>query len=74
MSMNFNLWFINGGQINSDEQRDYVEQVDWAFFAGNVALSPEEVEARVADLREQDVTFTDTVPEWEPPLESPCNF
>jgi hypothetical protein len=74
MSMNFNLWFINGGQINSDETREYVEQVDWAFFAGNAALSPEEVEARVAELREQEVSFTDSVPEWTPPLESPCNF
>lgn len=74
MSMNYNLWFINGGQIASSEPREYVEQVDWAYFAANTVLEPDEVEAQVADLRDQDVTFTDTVPEWTPPLESPCNF
>ena len=74
MSMNYNLWFINGGQINSDEPRDYVEQVDWAFFAADVALTPEEVDAQVNAFRDQELTFTDSVPEWTPPLESPCNF
>jgi hypothetical protein len=74
MSINYNLWFINGGQINDKELREYVEHVDWTYFAGNVALSPEEVETNVAALREDAVTFTDSVPEWEPPLESPCNF
>jgi hypothetical protein len=74
MSMNYNLWFIDGGQINSSELRDYVEQVDWAYFAADVALTPEEVDAQVNALRDQDVAFTDSVPEWTPPLESPCNF
>lgn len=74
MSINYNLWFIDGGQIGSDESRSYVEQVDWMYFAGNVALTPEEIDARVADMREGEVTYTDSVPVWEPPLESPCNF
>jgi hypothetical protein len=74
MSINYNLWFINGGQIRSNEDRAYVEQVDWMYFAGNVALTPEAVEARVADMRDNEVTHTDSVPEWEPALESPCNF
>jgi len=74
MSINFNLWFIRDGQIRSDEPRDYVEQVDWVYFAADTVLMPEEVEARVANLREDEVTFTDSVPEWTPPLESPCNF
>ncbi|MEO8607141.1 MAG: glycoside hydrolase family 16 protein [Chloroflexota bacterium] len=74
MSMNYNLWFIDGGQIGSTEQRDYVEQVDWAYFVANTVLTPEAVDAQVNTFRDQEVVFTDTVPEWTPPLESPCNF
>jgi len=74
MSMNFNLWFINGGLMDSSEPRDYVEQIDWAYFAGNVVLSPEDVDVQVTALRASAVSFMDSVPVWEPPLETPCNF
>lgn len=74
MSINFNLWFIRDGQLESDELRAYVEQVDWVFFAADTVLSPEEIEEQVADFRAEDVTFRDTVPAWTPELESPCNF
>lgn len=74
MSINYNLWFINGGQIRSTDLREYMEQVDWMYFAANIALTPDEIEARVAALREDGVTYTDTVPEWTPSLETPCNF
>lgn len=72
MSFNYNLWFIRGGQINSDELREYVEQIDWAFYVADTILSPEEVEAQVAALREDETSFIDTVPATD--LESPCNF
>ena len=74
MSMNYNLWFIDGGQLSSTETRDYVEQVDWAFHAANIVLTPDEIDAQVAEMRANDVTFTDSVPQWDPPLETPCNF
>ena len=74
MSINYNLWFVNGGLARSDEQREYIEQIDWVYFAGNTVLEPEEIEAQVEVLRDDDMTFIDTVPEWDPPLESPCNF
>lgn len=74
MSINFNHWFIDGGLADSDELRDYVERVDWVFFIGNVILAPDEIEANVAALQEDGTAFTDTVPDWNPPLESPCNF
>jgi hypothetical protein len=74
MSINFNHWFIDDGLINADERRDYVEQVDWVYFINSVVLTPDEIETDVAGLREAGTTFTDTVPAWDPPLDSPCNF
>jgi hypothetical protein len=74
MSINFNLWFVNGGLVPSRLLRKYVERVDWVFHAQDQILSPDEVRAQVETLRDDGVTFTDTVPQWQPPLDSPCNF
>lgn len=74
MSINYNLWFIDGGQIRSGSNRHYVEQVDWAYFATNAVLSPVEIETQVTDMRDKQVTFTDSTSDWTPPLETPCNF
>lgn len=74
LSINFNHWFINGGLLRSDEPRDYVEQVDWVFFAQDVVLDPDAVAEQIAAFREDETLFIDTVPDWDPPLESPCNF
>jgi hypothetical protein len=74
MSINFNLWFIRDGLVKSEEIREYVEDIDWVFFAGGQVLSPQEVEAQVAELRRANVQFQDTVPDQNPPLNSPCNF
>lgn len=74
MSINFNLWFVNGGLVGSDDEREYLEQIDWVFHAADVVLSPEEVEAAVVGMREVDVDYVDTVLPLDLPLESPCNF
>jgi hypothetical protein len=74
MSINFNLWFIRDGLIDSEEIREYVEDVDWVYFAGGQLLAPQAVEARVVELRQTGVGFTDTAPDQVPPLVSPCNF
>lgn len=74
MSLNYNLWFIVGGQIESSELRQYQEHVDWSFHAANTILSPDEVDALVDSMRGEDVSYVNTVEEAEPPLESPCDF
>lgn len=74
MSINFNLWFINGSLINSDAERHYVEQIDWVYHTVDVLLSPEEVEEQVEELRQQETSYLDTVNPSEPELVSPCNF
>jgi hypothetical protein len=74
MSINFNLWFVNGGLVGSNEAREYVEYVDWVFHAADAVLSPEAVESQIETLREAGVNYVDDVPPLNPVLESPCNF
>jgi len=74
MSINFNLWFIKDGAINSREKRSYNEDIDWVFHQAKAALSPDEVETAVASMRKKSVSFKDNVAAPTPALESPCNF
>jgi hypothetical protein len=74
MSINFNLWFIRDGMSQAKEKRQYQEDIDWVFFQSGVALTPEQVDAAVADMRRNKVKFKDTVPPKNPALISPCNF
>jgi hypothetical protein len=74
MSINFNLWFIRDGVAKSTEMRRYHEDIDWVFFQKGVALTPEQVESAIKDLRKRKYGFIDTVAEKNPPLTSPCNF
>ena len=74
MSINFNLWFIRDGVAKSTEMRRYHEDIDWVFFQKGVALTPEQVETAIKDLRKRKYGFIDTVEEMNPPLNSPCNF
>jgi hypothetical protein len=74
MSINFNLWFVRDGMVQSSERRQYQEDIDWVFFQKDMALAPEQVEAAVASMRSRSVKFQDTVPAKVPALKSPCNF
>lgn len=74
MSINFNLWFIAGGQSASRQARQYEEYVDWVFHQAGAALSPQDVEATVEALRAAGTAFVDSVPAPEPALETPCDF
>ena len=74
MSINFNLWFIRDGMVKATDVRTYQEDVDWVFHETKAALTPAEVEARVADLRRSSVKFKDTVTAPSPALTSPCDF
>lgn len=61
MSLNFNIWFIQGGLNNSTTERVYEQDVDWMYFVDQEILSTAEVEAQVQALRQQSITFRDTV-------------
>lgn len=74
MSINFNLWFIEGGLIQAEGIREYQEDVDWVFHQANGLLMPDEVEAKVTELREAPIHFQDTVEPGVIPLPSLCDL
>lgn len=74
MSINFNLWFIDGGLIKASGVREYQEDIDWVFHEAGAMLMPDEVNAKVIELREASIKFIDTVPLENPPLQSPCDL
>ena len=61
MSINFNLWFINGGLVQSEGVRQYEEDIDWVFHEAGVMLMPTDVIAKVNELRNNSVKFMDNV-------------
>jgi hypothetical protein len=61
MSINFNLWFIDGGFVQAQGTREYQEDIDWVFHEADVLLMPEAVGAKVTDLRNASIKFQDTV-------------
>ena len=74
MSINFNLWFIDGGQINSDQVRSYQEDIDWVYHEAGIILTPQEVNEKVQAFREAGTKFQDTVPAWSPSFDSLCDL
>lgn len=75
MSINFNLWFSPGGPLpQGGEPRVYEQAVDWVLHARNVVLSPEQVEAQVAQWRRRGVGHVDQVSPPIRALENRCDF
>jgi hypothetical protein len=72
MSINFNLWFIDGGLVPAEGVREYQEDIDWVFHEAGVLLMPDEVVAKVGELRNTSVKFQDTVESGI--QESPCDL
>lgn len=72
MSINFNLWFIDGGLNGQETLREYQEDIDWVFHAAGVSLMPDAVIIKVAELRNASIKFQDTVPPGIPT--SPCDL
>ncbi len=74
MSINYNLWFFADGILRSARERRYGDEIDWTYHAAGMVVSPEDVEAAVAEFRTAGVAFQDTVPDWSPPFEAPCDL
>jgi hypothetical protein len=74
MSINFNLWFIDGGLSGAGGVREYQEDIDWVFHTADALLMPDEVDAKIDELRSASVKFQDTVSPGAIPLASPCDL
>ena len=61
MSINFNLWFIDGGLAQVGGVREYQEDIDWVFHEAGTLLMPDEVDTKISELRNNSVKFQDTV-------------
>jgi hypothetical protein len=72
MSINFNLWFIEGGLLQAEGMREYQEDIDWVFHEAGALLMPEQVVEKVNTLRGASVAFMDTVLSGIPT--SPCDL
>ncbi len=72
MSINFNLWFIEGGLVEAGGVREYQEDIDWVFHEAGVLLMPDEAIEKVNKLRAAAVEFRDTVLAGIPA--SPCDL
>jgi len=72
MSINFNLWFIEGGLVQEQGVREYQEDIDWVFHEAGVLLMPDQLEARIKELRNAKVQFEDTVVSGI--QDSPCDL
>jgi hypothetical protein len=74
MSINFNLWFIEGGLSGATDVREYQEDIDWVFHQANELMMPDEVNAKINELRNASVKFQDTVSPGAIALASPCDL
>jgi len=74
MSLNFNLWFIEGGLNDGSDFREYQEDIDWVFHQVGVSLMPDQVDAKVMEFRNTPIRFQDTVSPGAIALESPCDL
>lgn len=74
MSVNFNLWFIPEQIVASTEMRQYHQEVDWVYFNADKNLSHAEVVKEVETLRASNIKQQDTVPHWQPKLDSYCGL
>jgi hypothetical protein len=74
MSINFNLWFIDGGLASTNQVRSYQQDIDWIYHEAGVILTPEQVNKKVRAFREAGTRFVDTVPAALPALDSPCDL
>ncbi len=61
MSINFNLWYIDGGLLDSDETRIYQEDIDWVCFVQDTVLTTEQVVQIVAGYRKHRIERIDTI-------------
>ncbi|GEM_PF-281030 len=67
MFLSFNLWFIDGVWAGGNDQRAYVQDVDWVYYSKDEIMAPAQAECNVEYYRRNLVTRKDTVANPEAP-------
>ena len=62
MTIDFNMWFIDGYLASSSTPRTWDEQVGWVYYANGQALTTSQVTSNVSALTGAGTNFEDTVP------------
>jgi Cellulose binding domain len=62
MTIDFNMWFINGYLTSSTTPRTWDDQVAWVYYANGQALTTAQVNSNVSALTSAGTNFEDTVP------------
>lgn len=70
MAISFNHWLAGGAVPGAP--REYEIDIDWVLHEAGETVSPEDMQARAAQLRQQGVARRDTVPDLG--LTSECNL
>lgn len=80
MSINFNLWFMpkgadgSFGPVDSDELREYQQDIDWVYHRADAIISTDNVLAHVSQLQSEQIGYIDNVMPLVPALPSPCGL
>jgi hypothetical protein len=62
MTIDFNMWFINGYLTSGSTPRTWDEQVAWVYYANGQVLTTAQVNSNVSALTSAGTNFEDTVP------------
>lgn len=60
MSINFNIWFIDGGVTAASGERGYQQDVDWMYFAKDQIITTAYIVEQVVLQRMEESVFVDT--------------
>ena len=75
MSVNFNLWFVAGGELpGNTSKRTYQQDIDWVLHVKDQLIPPQAMETLVETYRTNSTHALDTVVPRGPALTSACDF
>jgi len=66
MFLSFNLWFIDGIWAGGNQERAYIQDVDWVYYAKDVIMAPAQAECNVQYYRNNSVSRKDTLDSSDP--------
>lgn len=66
MFLSFNLWFIDGVWAGGNEERAYIQDVDWVYYAKDEIIAPSQTECNVQYYRNNSIARKDSLDNTDP--------